>query len=112
MREIKFRAWLIGSERMLENVGFDNTSKAGAVVEYMQYTGLKDKNGVEIYEGDIVQYIYRDGYVKKLRLVEWRGMRQYTGFSIAQPKHAELEIIGNIYEHPELVTPNPKEEDK
>ncbi|MGA1047841.1 MAG: YopX family protein [Minisyncoccia bacterium] len=71
----------------------------------MQFTGLKDKNGVEIYEGDIVKYIGQlnpDRY--KLFIIEWDDKLAgfYAGGGQIQ-RTKGYEVIGNIYETPELL---------
>lgn len=99
-REIKFRAWLIGSERMLDNVGFDNTSESDAVVEYMQYTGLKDKNGKEIYQSDIIECV-GERYTVDWHFNRW-VLRDNKGklneFHHLNFEAGWYEIVGNTYE--------------
>ncbi len=76
-------------------------------VELMQFTGLKDKNGAEIFEGDILQI---DGY-ESAYPVEWSDSVFYTThYSDFSPLYKVMEcdgyrikIIGNIYENPELL---------
>lgn len=86
----------------------------------MQYTGLKDKNGVEIYEGDIIKGISKTHKNNKITLyVKWdRG--QYDVFDIHDKDNwmdslynhmhfYDIEVIGNIYENPELLEGIPYE---
>src|SRR5574343_105779 len=125
MREIKFIAWNIEEERMYEPLDIFDSCYGGERDELvlMQYAGLKDKNGKEIYEGDILKYLGKDSRNEKnyhTRVVVWKEssgawrMKKITGddndffkkkyrahFSErSQEKH---EVIGNIYENPELL---------
>ena len=130
MREIKFRAWDKSNQCMVypgeENTVFTFTNgilcvecletvwKEGGGETYekdeffqvdceiMQFTGLKDKNGKEIYEGDFVQ----GGGCLKPHDVRWNDAGRWSfGESLldfTQSTMLLLEVIGNIYENPEL----------
>jgi len=65
--------------------------------ELMQYTGLKDKNGKEIYEGDIIKHSYR----VRNTVIKWDDKR--AGWSMGGYNNDTVEVIGNIYENPELL---------
>lgn len=112
-REIKFRAW--DGESMSQNTkSIQDIANSGVSSRdsdkliWLQYTGLKDKNGKEIYEGDIIQD--DDGEVM---VVGWSD--KFASFCLDKDGWAfqhwfgeavnpqNVIIIGNIYEHPELI---------
>ena len=130
MREIKFRAWDCALEQIVEweylrdtelfDDGFDSNRWA-----LMQFTGLRDMNGTEIYEGDILKLSYgipptsdtvevvwySDYYLdmedeKSITYCGWwfKNIRQNGCSAPAGLEYQnDIEIIGNIYENPELL---------
>lgn len=123
MREIKFRAWdKEGEEMVLSNEIFEvlismdnkvfamvknNDNSIGEIdrsnTVIMQYTGLKDKNGIEIYERDIVWDDHKEEYGLVVfesgeYLCEWE-----THADSLCNELDYIEVIGNIYEHKYLL---------
>ena len=75
-----------------------------ATVELIQSTGLKDKNGKEIFEGDIVILFGRKNYPYKVGWSKFDvGWRLSNMSNVGIPPEDDIEVIGNIHENPELL---------
>lgn len=114
MREIKFKVWDKELKRIFD---WDTILRGDASIVimnhpryvWMQYTGLKDKNSVEIYEGDLIQ----DTDSHEIGQVYWDDDNlcwqslfcdnDSWGFVSVRGKDNHCEVIGNIYENPELI---------
>lgn len=113
MRELKFRSWDSRNKVMevIDPLGADCPDLVGRIQDaqyvVMQFTGLLDKHGKEIYEGDIVKY--KTNYYGKIKednqtVIEWVEDLEHDGFG--EPlatgyllRGYDWEIIGNIYEN-------------
>lgn len=122
MREIKFKAWVkeLNEIREVEYINFlkkmisypNKFCKEYYLnadfdeIELMQYTGLKDEYGDEIYEGDIV-ILHNSRYKVIFNMEQARFVLRDDKFEMEIPftnnNNERMEIIGNIYENPELI---------
>src|SRR3990167_10145492 len=102
MIELKLRMWAEPARRMFYSdeeglVPFFTGYEKNNQTQIMQYTGLKDINGKEIYEGDIVREIDADGTVYQ-HVVFWDG--EYSGFDpFKYEEVGDVEVMGNIHEN-------------
>ena len=137
MRTIKFRAWDNENNQMLDvqELNFEDCFYGGEMqikttmyndyfdcreMPLMQYTGLHDENGKEIYEGDIIEFSYDmfvgnfDTFVAKGKVVFEEGAFYVEAFENERTTEGEayllysinldtIEVIGNIYENKELL---------
>lgn len=136
-REIKFRAWNTYSKKMcylneddsasyldgmfcseLEFINHHLNDKDSNYI-FEQFTGLKDKNGKEIYEGDLLSLKYPNDLRRKtnavivydygsnsLRFKVYESTEMYVLYNHL-PKYLNFEVIGNIHDNPELLVTNP-----
>jgi len=128
MKELKFRAWDQITKSFYETTLLSGASIISSTVSlgsnhlyetWEQFTGLKDKNGKEIYEGDIIRLWY-DGEDQGLQAIEWDetgccftirwdGFGDYDVTSIGWALGAdsgfelEAEVIENVHQNPELL---------
>ena len=124
MREIKFRAWCKKHKVMIYHIGSVNWNEQNEIFVnqdircagneiLMQYTRLKDKNGKEIYEGDIVSMFHDTQFSQ----VKWNSEYGCWEIKVQLSIHNEgwdllgnhleqCEVIGNIYENQELLEGN------
>ncbi len=115
MRQIKFRAWdnknkvMLKMEEILDWDRLLNYPNEFPDIIIMQFTGLKDKNGKEIYEGDIIIDSLNPKYElviesKKVENSDGWETNLSMGFDFEQlNRNDKMEVIGNIYENPELI---------
>jgi hypothetical protein len=112
MREIKFRAWR-GKEMIYDVIVWNNETilevdeyehNQREVKAIMQFTGLTDKNGKEIYEGDIVKSPKKEyEVVWNNECARW-GLLDGINYPVAiHHEGTTLEVIGNVHENPELL---------
>ena len=117
MREIKFRAWLkekkiigkvLGIDILHKEIYFSNENincyeyTEFKDIELMQYTGLKDKNEKEIYEGDIVKIdrqLFIVSYMEEKASYMLDEIDSFMSDYLSNYNISKLEIVGNIYEN-------------
>lgn len=124
MRVPKFRAWTEEGEVMYydvypfkddtlllsyDEIAFDEVPASDFIL--MQSTGLKNKKGYEIFEGDIAKFTLTDGFnyvvdefgTVKYKLGAFYILNGLTEYIISDIKTNDIEVVGNIWENPELL---------
>ena len=122
MREIKFRAWDKSRGKMIYNPSTNAISHINEIFAndkdqdcvWMLFSGMKDRHGKEIYEGDIIQYDYdlHLQYPKEVKYQDgmFRKVSQRQQWNALYIDIDRYEVIGNIYENPGLIGGTQKEE--
>lgn len=114
MREIKFREWDIINNQMIQHsnlsIGLKNINKKNSQFIYMQFTGICDQSGREIYEGDIIYWVSQNSGIERMGNVIFKSLGS-VGYYISVNKEGNFElnsfesmgyqVIGNIYENSE-----------
>ena len=127
MNNLKFRAYFEQYERMIDNIGiinqnmilvdFTNSAELEPIfitdkIHVMQSTGLKDKNGKEIYEGDVLKVLGFTDWIGEVRysqeelsyfFVEHENSLRLKYTTLLSLLDKKLEVIGSIYENKELL---------
>ena len=123
-REIEFRAWLKDEKKMVEvkeiifvpekQIAYDAEYRNGKSlpfhylnyklfndIELIEYTGLKDKNGVKIFEGDIIRIYGGEKMFGYYEFDRVKVIKELEDLVMLSNLNYEVEVIGNIYENPE-----------
>lgn len=113
MREIKFKAWDSKLKRFSEMPLYNpiirlNNNDIPERDILLQYTGIKDKNGIEIYEGDILKVyddFFREGLDDLHGIVKFNNGRFYLNTFKSYPNECWVyfEVVGNVYENEDLL---------
>lgn len=130
MKGLRFRVWDIERECYLDETELVGITPDGKYILYIeeeeiskleiegdyileQYTGLKDRNGKEIYEGDILGDMWRDGYIAwcdKCKQLQYHILTHECMACLGDVQwyelvndNGKLEVVGNVHENPDLL---------
>lgn len=110
MREIKLKAWDDEQKKWISMIEahYNDETKVTTVtppahVHVVEYTGMKDKHNVEIYEGEIFAGDPGTEYECEMWEVAWEEDRDLAGWNVTPGIAEEGQVIGNRFENPELL---------